>query len=261
MRNNDNRQDRTLMTLLLILGGFVALMSIDKGFGGPIGRFLAKVSEWLNAALTPPDWLSHTAASYMDWLHSSHYVQAASGIVLPALYLAAGVCWSVVHLWLYARYLGRYYVQAREEELELVGKSSLSDMAEDDREALFRVVVSRVRRQMWFGSTTQFPLKVTEQKRLLALDLLFWPIMFIWYLLGDAVKFIVQSIMVYVRSYIKAKWAQVMGLYLADDSLAQELLRTMAKDKKSEANKLFRPDRFIEALGKRRKGGVQSIEG
>jgi hypothetical protein len=139
-----------------------------------------------------------------------------------AAYGVAGLVWSIVYFWLYARRLGQRYVMERDLWMRAHHLTSLEAVTEEQRTDFRAVVIDKVKSGMFYDG--DFPLRPLQQKRFFAAHLTLWPATLLAYALGDLALDIARQIWFALRAWIRRVWEAGMAEYLADDKLCQAYL-------------------------------------
>ncbi|WP_087865855.1 hypothetical protein [Comamonas thiooxydans] len=142
-----------------------------------------------------------------------------SGCAVMAAYAAVGLVWATVHFWLYAKRLGKTYVMERDRWLTANGVAAVGDLNETQRRK-FQTVLALVKGRMHYEG--DFPLKVLQQKRFFAGNVLFWPVTLFIYLLWDLMRDVALNVVYALRDQLTSWWSHVMRVYENDTQLTMD---------------------------------------
>lgn len=219
-----------LMAVLAFIVGFVvwALLpkswqSVNRWSVGEAGMFFFIASfivcgVFLTTYKDEPIFVSNEAAqSILNFAYGTwSFVTVGSGSAVMAAYAALGLIWSTLHFWLYAKRLGQTYVLARDQWLTANGKASVADLDAAQRKQ-FETVIAKVKSRMHYEG--DFPLKVLQQKRFFAGNVLFWPVTLLIYILWDLLRDVALNVVYALRDQVSKWWASAMRTYELDTEI------------------------------------------
>lgn len=191
-----------LATLCLCIFGLVCALFFTESDGEPL--FVSRETVHRIADLSAVAMASLTVGS---------------GCAVMAVYAAIGLVWATVHFWLYAKRLGKTYVMERDRWLTANGVAAVGDLNAAQR-LKFQTVLALVKDQMHYEG--DFPLKVLQQKRFFAGNVLFWPVTLFIYLLWDLLRDVALNVVYALRDQLKSWWSHVMRVYENDTQLTMD---------------------------------------